>query len=223
MSGYGDDPTRADTAATPAGDPTQVGVPPVPPPDEPPRTGGDPGGQPPDRRPWILAGLMALIAVVAVLLLLLDDEDDVDSAGTTTTSTSEATTTSPSTTTTVPSTTTTTAPTTTTDPDAVDPATCAEAGSNPDTPGLAANTVYDAWVRGDEPCARVLMTNDAFEELFSRDGTGASQTFQGCTEVDEPDPHGDCAFTYEGGATHYLIQFSELEGWIVYDIEQVAD
>lgn len=222
MSDFGDDPTRIDTAATPADAPTQVGVPPVPPPTEPPPTADD-GGEPPDRRPWILAGLLGVIALIAIVLLLMDD-DDGDSAAeeTTTTSTTEPTTTSSSTTTSAPSTTT-TAPTTTTDPNAIDPATCAEAGSNPDTPGLAAQTVYDAWVRGDEPCAHELMTDDAFTELFTRDGSGANHTFQGCTEVEEPDPHGDCAFTYEGGSTHYLIQYSDLEGWIVYDIEQVAD
>lgn len=222
MSGYGDDPTRIDTAATPGDAPTQVGVPPVPPPAEPPPVAGG-GDEPPDRRPWILAGLLGLIALIAIVLLLVDDDGDgAATEDTTTTSTTEPTTTSSSTTT-APTTTTTAPTTSTTDPNAVDPATCAEAGSNPATPGLAAQTVYDAWVRGDEPCAEALMTDDAFAELFARDGSGADHTFQGCTEVEEPDPHGDCAFTYEGGSTHYLIQYSDIEGWIVYDIEQVAD
>jgi hypothetical protein len=67
------------------------------------------------------------------------------------------------------------------------------------------------------------MTNVALTELFNRDGEGADQTFQGCTEQELPDPHTDCAFTYEGGATHYLMSFSDTDGWKVYDVTQVAD
>ena len=105
----------------------------------------------------------------------------------------------------------------------VPPAECAEAGEGPAAPGLAANTVFDAWVRGDESCAAVLMTPAALAELFDRPGAGAQDEFQGCTEVDEPDPAVDCAFTYEGGSTHYLMNFSDTDGWKVFDVTQVAD
>ena len=67
------------------------------------------------------------------------------------------------------------------------------------------------------------MTPAARAELFSRDGTGAADEFQGCTEQELPDPHTDCVFTYEGGATHYLMNYSDTDGWKVYDITQVAD
>jgi hypothetical protein len=78
-------------------------------------------------------------------------------------------------------------------------------------------------VRGDKACAAELMTPAALNELFSRDGSGAHDEFQGCTEQELPDPHTDCAFSYEGGATHYLANFSDTEGWKVYDVTQVAD
>jgi hypothetical protein len=222
MTDQGNEPTRVDLPPTP---PTQVGMPPVPP-------GGQappPQGRPPDRRPWILAALMAAIALVAVVLLLVDDEDDdvaTDASTTTslmTTTTSESTTTTEATTTTSETTTTTTPPVSEAPPVTADPAQCAEAGSDPGDPEPAALAVFQSWERGDEACAQVLMTGDAFDELFSRDGSGATDVFQGCTEQADPDPHVDCAFTYEGGATHYLLQFSPTDGWQVFDVTQVAD
>jgi hypothetical protein len=183
---------------------------------------------PPDRRPWIIAGLLALIVVLLIILLVAQGGDDDNAADTssTTSSTLATTTTSSSTTTTVKATTTTTAAATTTSAKpvvTVPPAECAKAGQGAAKPGLAASTVYDAWVRGDKACAAALMTPAARTELFSRDGTGATDQFQGCTEEDIPDPHTDCAFTYEGGSTHYLMHFSPTDGWQVYDITQVAD
>ena len=213
------DPTRVEQAVDPtsvfapvgAGGPPTAGIPPTP------------GPPPPDRRPWIIAAILALIVLMLVLLLVLngdDDGDDVDASSTTTTAL--ATTTSSSTSSS--SSTTTTAPTTTVAPVVtVDPADCAEAGEGPMKPGLAAETVYDAWVRGDEACAAELMTAPALAELFSRNGEGANDTFQGCTEQDVPDPHTDCAWSYEGGATHYLMSYSDTDGWQVYDITQFAD
>ena len=47
--------------------------------------------------------------------------------------------------------------------------------------------------------------------------------FQGCVEVDDPEPAIDCAFTFEGGSTHYLMNFSDTDGWTVFDVFQVAD
>lgn len=126
------------------------------------------------------------------------------------------------------STTTTEAETTTTTEDGTpsvtaDPDQCAEAGSDPGNPEPAAQAVFIAWTRGDRGCASRLMTPAAFDELFARDGSGATDTFAGCFESDEGDPHMDCAFVFEGGATHYLMQFSPLEGWKVFDITQFAD
>jgi hypothetical protein len=237
MTDQGNDPTRVDipaagpqdapTQAVPPvdpGPPTQVGVPPVPPPGPPPdRWDGD--GGPPDRRPWILAGVLGLIALIAILLLVLGGDDGDDEAAPTTTSestTTEATTTSESTTTTEAPTT--TAPTTTASPsDTVDPVDCREVGGDPVDPDAAAQTVYDAWTRDDEACARELMSDAAFEELFARDGSDASDEFQGCTADADPEPFTDCAFTYEGGATHYRMVYSPTDGWQVQDISQVAD
>lgn len=212
-----DEPTRVDA---PGGDPTRLQGPVGPPP-----AGPGPGGPPregPDRRVWIIVALLAVIAVLLALLLLSDDDGDDEATGDT--STSLATTTSSSTSTTEPPTSTTDAPgTSAAPPVTLDPDDCAAAGEGPAQPGLAAETVFEAWTLGDEACADLLMTDDALAELFSRDGTGATDQFQGCTEVDQPDPHADCAFTYEGGATHYLLQFSPTDGWQVFDIDQVAD
>jgi hypothetical protein len=240
MTDQGNEPTRADTPVVGGPhDPTVVGVPAVdpeptpqtgategPPPGTPPPWG--PGGPAPDRRPWIIAGLLALVAVLAIALLLIgDDEDDVDSVGTTSTTvedttTSEETTTSETTTTEV-TTTSEAATATEAPPVTADPAQCREAGADPTDPESAAEAVFVAWTRGDEACAAELMTDDALDELFARDGTGATDDFQGCTEQVDPEPHMDCAFTYEGGATHYKLVFSPTDGWQVYDIEQVAD
>ncbi|MDP1819708.1 MAG: hypothetical protein Q8K58_07400 [Acidimicrobiales bacterium] len=182
---------------------------------------------PPDRRPWMVAGLLALIlAVVLAVVLLGGDDDDDDTATdasvtTTSASTTSATATAGPTTDAAP--TTTDAPAAEAPPVTLDPDACTAAGANPATPGLTAETVFDAWVLGDRTCAARLMEDDALAELFDRDGEGAADTFQGCTEVDEPDPHADCAFTYEGGTTHYLLRLSPTEGWKVFDVTQSAD
>lgn len=228
----GDEPTRLDhqpiVVPAPAPLPGDAGgggeVPPGPPPAD------DEGSNP---WPWIIGGLLALIAVVALVLLLTGGDDDGDDEiglepipGQTTTSTSSTTSSTTSTTTTAPPPTTTAPPaTTTTDapPVTADPAQCEEAGSDPDAPEPAAQAVFIAWTRGDENCAAQLMTPAARVELFSRDGSQATDVFQGCTDVDEPDPRTDCAFTFEGGSTHYLMNFSPTDGWTVFDIEQVAD
>jgi hypothetical protein len=215
------DPTRVEQAV----DPTSVFAPEGaggPPTRALPPTGGPP---PPDRRPWIIAAVLALIVLMLVLLLVLqgddDDDGDVDASSTTTTAQVTSTSSSSSSST---STSTTAEPTTTVAPVVtVPPDDCADAGEGAAKPGLAAETVYDAWVRGDEACAAELMTAPALAELFSRDGEGANDTFQECFEEDLPDPHTDCAFTYEGGSTHYLMNFSPTDGWQVYDITQIAD
>src|SRR3546814_6991647 len=75
----------------------------------------------------------------------------------------------------------------------------------------------------DEACAAELMTDDARADLFERDGAGATDQFQGCTEQDDPDRHMDCAFTYPGGATHFRLVHSATDGWQVFEVYQVAD
>lgn len=218
-----DDPTRLDQP-TRVDEPTTVlpGPADLDPPGGPPPWDDRPGdGPPPSRLPWVIAALLVAVVLVLLALLLLDDDDDDGdvTAGTSTTELATSTTVEPS------STTSTTAPTTTTEAPSVtlDPDDCDAAGANAAQPGLAAQTVFEAWTIGDQSCADLLMTDDALTELFSRDGAGATDELQGCTEQDEPDPHADCAFTYEGGSTHYLMSFSPTTGWQVFDIEQIAD
>lgn len=220
-----DDPTRIDEP-TRVDEPTMVVPAPADlgPPGGPPPWDDRPGeGPPPSRLPWILAAvLVALVLVLLALLLLGDDEDDdVDATASTTTelstsTTAEATSTTEAATSTAPS-------TTQAVPVTLDPDDCEAAGADAGTPGLAAQTVFEAWTLGDEACADVLMGDDALADLFSRDGEGATDQFQGCTEVTEPDSHADCAFTYEGGSTHYLMSFSPTDGWQVFEVEQIAD
>ena len=38
-----------------------------------------------------------------------------------------------------------------------------------------------------------------------------------------PDPTTLGAFTYEGGATEYRMNYSETEGWTVFEVFQIAD
>jgi len=83
--------------------------------------------------------------------------------------------------------------------------------------------VFIAWTRGDRACAAELMTATALLSLFERDGSTANDVFQGCSEVDAPDPHFDCAFTYPGGSTHYRMNFGATGGWSVFEVVQVAD
>ncbi|NLD78485.1 MAG: hypothetical protein GX643_17675 [Acidimicrobiales bacterium] len=199
---------------------------------------------PPDaqRRLWIIAAILAVIAVIAVALLFTTilDEDDDDPVATTDSSLVESTTTSTSSTSTTSTTTstttttsepeeesTTTAPDTTTTtsepPITADPAQCRDAGADPTYPDSAAQAVFIAWTRGDTACARELMDDEAFDQLFSKSGAEATDDFQGCWETDEVGPNSDCAFTYEGGSTHYVMRFSPTDGWQVSEIYQVAD
>lgn len=225
MSQHDPDATRVDL---PSVDPTSVFAPagasgpptgPLPPVQR-----GSSGPPPPDRRLWILVGLLGAIVVVLILLLVLkgDDGDEDGAAGSTTTS---ELTTSTSTSSTTSSTTSTTAATTTTTeaPPGPTPTECRQAGVNPAQPGRVAETVFEAWVRDDAACAAELMDDAALEELFSRDGESAQDQFQGCTGGGLLQPEADCAFTYEGVATHYLMDFRNGQGWRISDITQVAD
>lgn len=206
---------------------------------------GGPGGfpPPPDRRPWIIGGLVAAIVAVILAIVVVSagggDDDDVASDGTTTsssavsstssssTSSSSTSSTSSSTTSSTSSTTATTAPPTTTTeapPVTIAPATCSASGDNEANPDAAAQTVYDAWTRGDEDCARVLMTNAAFNRLFGNDGRGATFQLQGCGPTpDNPEIDSDCGFLTDGTAMHFWMIFSTDEGWLVTDVIQSED
>ena len=218
-----DEPTRADIPVV--DDPTMAmpatGSP--PPPVDPPPT-DEPPAPPPDRRPWILAGLLALIAVVAIAALLLggDDDDETVTVDSTTTSVEETTTTTEATTTTAP-TTSTTAPTTTTTspPTTIDPVRCTS--SAPEDPAPTAIVFYDAYTVGDRPCASNVGTASAVDALFAIPGGGGGWTFQGCFEEEVPDPHFLCSYTFEGGSTSFRLNFSDFEGWTVYEVFQTAD
>lgn len=217
------DPTRADVPVT---DPTMAmpvatgAQPPVGPP-----PAGQPPAEPPDRRPWIIGGLLVLIVAVGLAVLLLggdDDEAASTTSSTTSTTVEDTTTTTEATTTTTAPTTTTTAPTTTTSPPStVAPGLCQS--SAPDDPDTTAQVVYQAYTLGDRDCAANLATSDAIDQLFSIPGGGGGWSFAGCFPQEDPDPHTQCSFTFEGGSTSFRMNYSETEGWTVYEVFQVAD
>lgn len=216
------DPTRADVPVT---DPTMAmpvatgAQPPVGPP-----PAGQPPAEPPDRRPWIIGGLLVLIVAVGLAVLLLggDDDEAASTTSSTTSTTVEETTTTEATTTTTAPTTTTTAPTTTTSPPStVAPGLCQS--SAPDDPDTTAQVVYQAYTLGDRDCAANLATSDAIDQLFSIPGGGGGWSFAGCFPQEDPDPHTQCSFTFEGGSTSFRMSYSETEGWTVYEVFQVAD
>ena len=222
---YGE-PTRADVPVT---DPTQA----MPaatgarPPAAPPPAGIPPEEPPPDRRPWIVAGILALILLVGLALLLAGDDDDdetsaTDTTGSTTTVEETTTTEEPSTTTEAPATTTTAPPTTTTSPPStVAPGLCQS--SAPDDPDTTAQVLYQAFTLDDRGCAANLATEVAVDQLFSIPGRGGGWTFAGCFDQDDPDPHTQCSFTFDGGSTSFRMNFSETDGWVVYEVVQLAD
>lgn len=217
--GPDEDATRVDvpvtdrTMAMPA---TPGGPPPSgPPPTLPPERPGDP-------RWWILAALLAAIVIAGLAVLLLQDDDDDDLTATATTTTSVEDTTTSSTTTTEATTTTTEATTTTTSPPpTVNPARC-ESGA----PGDAEHSVevlYEAYTLGDLECAQQVATEDAVDTLFDIPGGGGGWTFQGCFDQLLPDPHIDCAYTFPGGATHFKTNYSETDGWVIFEVYQTTD
>ncbi len=217
---YGD-PTRIDV---PAADPTMAlpatgGPPPGGPP---PPTGLPPGGRP-DRRGWLLAGLLAAVVVVGLLAFALDDDEEDATSDATTTTTAVESTTSSSASSTTEATTTTASTTTTTESPAptVAPGLCTSGA--PDDPDHSVQVLYQAYTLNDRDCAEQLGTPSAVDELFAIPGGGGGWQYQGCTEQTDPDPHLDCAFTFTGGATHFRTNYSDIDGWVVFDVYQIAD
>jgi hypothetical protein len=148
------------------------------------------------------------------------DDDDETASGATTSSTT-STTVASSTTTASPSTTAAPTSTTASPAETIPPAQC-DPKTDPGKPALPAETFYKAWRIGDRSCAEKLGEPAAVETLFKLKPNGPEWEFQGCTAGDQPDS-GDCAFTYEGGSTHFKVAYSASDGWSVTEVYQVAD
>ncbi|MEQ1788776.1 MAG: hypothetical protein ABL966_17130 [Acidimicrobiales bacterium] len=95
--------------------------------------------------------------------------------------------------------------------------------SAPDDPETTAQVVYEAFTLGDRACAANLATADAIDQLFSIPGAGGGWTFEGCFDQTDPEPHTQCAYRFEGGSTSFRMNYSETEGWTVYEVFQIAD
>jgi len=213
-----DDATRVDVPVT---DRTMAmpTTPPGPPPSGPPPT--RPPERPGDPRWWILGALLAAIVIAGIAILLLSDDDDTVTTATTTTAVGD-TTTSSSTTTTEATTTITEATTTTTSPPpTVDPSLCTS--GSPDDPDSSVEVLYEAYTLGDLECANQVATDDAVDTLFDIPGGGGGWTYQGCSEQLLPDPHIDCAYTFPGGATHFKTNYSDTDGWVIFEVYQTTD
>lgn len=218
----------------PYGDPTRVDVPPTDPTQAMPATAGGPptAGPPPptsgppeepgDRRGWILAGVFALVLLIGLAVLLMSDDDETATTDTSTTTTTLAETTTSSSTTTEPTTTTATPSTTTgATPPTVAPGLCTSGA--PDDPDKSVQVLYQAYTLDDRECADQLGTEEAVDTLFAIPGDGEGWEYQGCTDQEVPDPHTDCAFTFTGGATHFRTNYSDTDGWVVFDVYQTTD
>ncbi|MEX2294542.1 MAG: hypothetical protein WD691_12195 [Acidimicrobiales bacterium] len=222
------------TDQDPYGRPTRADLPAVDPTRAVPTTGGPPGGRPPrptagppgggDRQWWILGVLAALILIVGLVALLLSGNDDSSSTADTTTTSAESTTTTSSTSTTVESTTTSEESTTTTSESprsTVAPGLCRSGES--DDPDTSVQVLYQAYTLDDRVCAYQLGTQEAVDTLFAIPGRGGGWTYQGCTEGEDDDEHIDCAFTFDGGATHFRTSYTDDDEWIVFDVYQTVD
>lgn len=91
------------------------------------------------------------------------------------------------------------------------------------SPEAAAKAVYRAWRYHDRASALRVATAAPVKKLFRTRASGPRWTFQGCVEKDEPDPHFDCAYRYEGGAAIMAVSDSDAFGWFVTKLTFIAD
>jgi hypothetical protein len=90
------------------------------------------------------------------------------------------------------------------------------------TPEAAAKCLFNAWVDDDKSTARTCAADIAVDELFSHpaDGAETNMTYQGCAEEGL---QFRCSWSYDGGAMGMLVVDSDVNGWLVSDLEYVAD
>jgi hypothetical protein len=103
------------------------------------------------------------------------------------------------------------------------PAVHAAAKKGGATPALAAKAFYRAWRSHNRSAAAKVATPGAVKKLFRTRASGPGWLYQGCTEKSKPDPHFDCAYSYEGGATIMQVADSDAFGWFVTKVTFIAD
>lgn len=86
------------------------------------------------------------------------------------------------------------------------------------TPQEAAQAFYAAWGELDRRAASGFATQAAIDEAFGQ--TRAQADFVDCTEEED---HFACFFYYEGGGLGMTVRDSDAYGFIVTDINYVAD
>ena len=99
----------------------------------------------------------------------------------------------------------------------------AKVPANRATPQAAAKEFYRSWRNHDRVRARKVAGARTVQKLFRTRANGPGWAFQGCNEFDTPDPHFDCAFSYEGGAAIMTVSDSDAFGWFVTGIRFQAD
>lgn len=91
------------------------------------------------------------------------------------------------------------------------------------TPQAAAKAFYRAWRYHDRAAASKVAEKAPVKKLFRTRASGPGWTFQGCVEKDNPDPHFDCSYSYEGGGAIMAVADSDAFGWFVTKISFIAD
>ncbi len=98
------------------------------------------------------------------------------------------------------------------------------ASSAPDDPDTTAQVVYQAYTLGDRDCAGNLATAEAVDQLFSIPGGGGGWELRRAASTRRSRTRTPlCSFTFEGGSTSFRMDYSDTEGWTVYEVFQTAD
>ena len=93
--------------------------------------------------------------------------------------------------------------------------------SGSETPEEAAQGLYLAWQGGDSEGASVFATGDAAAELFT--SQASEFEFAGCNPSGQADGQLFCGYYREGTGLNLIVEGSDASGYVVTDIEFIAD
>ena len=95
--------------------------------------------------------------------------------------------------------------------------------SDADDPDTTAEVVFEAYTVGDRDCASNLMTADGARPAVRHPGRRRRVEFMGCEDVEDPEPQTLCSYRFEGGSTTFRMNYSDTDGWTVFEVFQTAD